>query len=57
MLLGTEIIAGDHEFSTLLEAVLWTDPERVDDSLSDCKCVLQIDLSILHDICGQTLGT
>jgi hypothetical protein len=31
MLLGTEIIAGDHEFSTLLEAVLWTVPERVDD--------------------------
>ena len=51
-----EIIAGDHEFPTLLEAVLWKGPERVDDELIYHKYVNLIDLSISNDICGQTLG-
>ena len=35
-----EIIVGDHGFLALLEAVLWTDPERVCDELYTHKSVL-----------------
>ena len=30
-MLGLEIFVGDHGFSQLFEAVLWTDPERLHD--------------------------
>ena len=36
-------------FSALFEAVLWTDPERVDDEFRTSKSVLLIDLSISHE--------
>ena len=52
---GPAINVGDHEFSAImiLEADLWTDPERVGDSLHTSKSVVVIDWYISHDISDQ----